>query len=397
MRSGWIEQRQGVKGTSFRARYWIDGPDGSPVAKSKSFGEWSHGGKKAAESAATLYLAKMLTAVVDGTYIQPADITLAALVDQWLSSKEGTISPSTIFSYRAAVRNLPADVGAIAAQRLRPMHLQSLYGRLRADKVGSSVIGILHMVLSAALAQAVKWEVLSRNPAAAVNAPDHTVRPARHWTPEQCAAFLEREGDELRFGVIWRLAILTGMRRGELLALRWTDVDLTARTISISRTITRVKPGVEGIGNTTKTRNSRRTIPLPASCVAPLKAHRLRQLEQRVAASEWSIEGGELIFTTRSGRPYSTSYIGGRFHVAVARAGLPQIPPHGLRHSFATALMLSGVNPKVAADLLGDSVATILKIYSHSTADVREEAVQRFDDLIASLTTGESEVRSATT
>lgn len=396
MRQGWIEERQGVKGTAFRVRYWTDGPDGQPIAKSKSFGELRFGGKKAAEQAATLFLAKMLTTVTDGTYIQPAEITLAALVEQWLSSKEGIVAASTMINYRMAVKHLKPDVGSIQAQRLKPMHLQSLYGRLRAEKIGTSLIGILHMVLSGALAQAVTWEVLSRNPAAAVKAPEHTVRPARHWTPEQCAEFLELEGSELRFGVIWRLLILTGMRRGELLALRWSDVDLVKRTISISRTITRVRPGVERIGDTTKTRNSLRTIPLPASCVAPLKAHRLRQLEQRVAAPTWSNEDGELLFTTSTGRPYSTSFIGGRFHAAVARTNLPQIPPHGLRHSFATALLLAGVNPKVAADLLGDSVATILKIYSHSSPDVREEAVKRFDELLAGLGAGDPE-RSATT
>lgn len=397
MRTGWVEKREGVKGTSWRVRYWIDGPSGAPIAKSKSFGEWTYGGKKAAESAATLHLAKMLTTVADGSFIQPVETTLAQLVEQWLQSKAGSIKASTLVSYRGALAHLSPDVGNLPVQRLKAVHLDALYNRLRVQGVGSSLIRILAMLIKGALAQGVRWELLHRNPAAAVKRPEHTVRTAAPWSLDECALFLEREGDHPRFGLIWRLAALTGMRRGELLALRWSDIDLTRQTISISRTLTRVTSSTERVGASPKTANSVRTIPLPASCVAPLKAHRVRQLEQRVAATSWHTGDGELLFTSRTGRALSSVYVAKVFHEAGDRCGLRAVPMHSLRHGYATGLMALGVNPKVAADLLGDSVVTVLRIYSHSSSDSRGDAAKRFDDMVAALGSGDRERNASTT
>lgn len=385
MRSGWIEPRQGVKGTSFRVRFWVDGPTGELLAKSKSFGERQYGGKKGAESAAKLFLAKMLTSVVDGTYCAPAETTLKDLVDLWIQSKAGTISDSTVYTYRCALKHLSQDVSAIPIQRLKPMHLQALYGRLRADGVGPGIIGILHVVLRGALSQAVKWELLARNPAAAIARPERAQAAIAFWTTEQSARFLDLEGNDPRFGLIWRLAILTGMRRGELMALQWSDIDLARKTISIARTITKGPNGSEVMGVTTKTKNSSRTIPVPASCLEPLRLHRTRQLERRLASIDWSTADGDLVFTNDRGRFLGPGHVAGYFRQAVERSGLPAITMHGVRHSFATALMLSGVNPKVAAELLGDTVVTILRTYSHVTSSARENAVQAFDDRMAGL------------
>lgn len=375
---GWIERRDGTRGASWRVRYWAPSATGELVPRSASFGERVYGTRRAAEDAAEAFLARMLTEVRAGTFIAPSSLTVHDLVDQWIRDREqeGRISGNTVHNYRQAIKHLRPSVAGVPVQQLKPMHLQTLYRQLRADGVGEGMLRQLHIVINGALAQAVQWEIVGRNVAQKVTKPAPQTPNIAYWTPDQASAFLAAEGDDPVYGVAWTLLVFTGMRCGELQALRWDDVDLVNASLRIARTATRTAAGKPVIGATTKTRNSRRTIPLPTACLDRLKAHRIAQRERELAAPVWDRSNGDLVFTRADGRAVSHTTLGQAFRRAVARTGLPPIKLHGLRHSVVTSLLLAGVHPKTAAELIGDSVAMVLKVYSHVTYDAKQTAIE---------------------
>lgn len=382
---GWVEERPGVTGMSYRARYWAPNAAGELIPKSRSFSERVYGGKRQAKDAAEAHLAKMLTEVRGGSYLAPSRLTVRELTEQWLADHAPTISGNTIHNYRTALKHLRPSFGSLPVQAAKPMHLQALYRELRADGVGEGIMRQLHIVLSAALEQAVSWELISRNIAKQVAKPSPKTPEIAYWSDAQKAHFIACEGDHERYGAMWRLLVFTGMRVGELQALRWDDIDLTAGTLRIARTATRDEHAQPIIGTTTKTKNSRRTIPLPAPCVPALQAHRIRQRERQLAAPEWSTAFGDLVFTQGNGTFIRQSAISDAFRRATERAGLPPIKIHGLRHSAITSMLLAGVSPKVVAELVGDSVMIVLKVYSHVTPAAKQDAIGDHARRIAEL------------
>lgn len=396
-RHGWIEERTGKRGVSVRVRYWAPNTDGELVPRSKSFPAWKHGGVKDARSAAKTFLAETFTEVRAGTFVVPVDLTLRALVEQWLETREGQIRGGTMHQYLTAVKHLDAATGGIPVQQLKSLHLQALYGRLRAAKVGPSMIARLHIVLNAALAQAVKWDTIARNPALDVQRPEMPSAPIRFWTPEQSATFLVAEGRQPRYGVLWTLALATGMRAGELLALRWSDIDLARGTITVLRTLTTDRDGHYRVGDTTKTQRSRRTIHLPTMCVEPLKRQRIRQRELQIAARRWHSVDGDLVFSRKDGRFINPRVVSGAFATAVAGCDLPRISMHGLRHSFATAMLLNNTHPKIVAEIIGDTIEVVLRVYSHVTDESRQDAIERYTSRLDQLCAGLATAAHATT
>lgn len=381
-KQGWIEKRELEKGVSFRVRYWAPDKTGKMIARSASFPSWTHGGKGKAEQAAKAHLARMLTQVSDGTYVIPSTITFRELIEHWIDARVGEISGSTIYTYRAALKHLRPECGNVPIQKLNAMHIQHLYTTLRSEQIGAGITRTLRVIINASLRQAVRWGVIVSNPADNVTKQEERPSRINYWTPEQSAFFIRLEESDETHGIIWRLGIMTGMRMGEMLALRWSDIDFTRETITISRTVTRDENGRGYIGDTTKTRNSRRTIRLPASCVAPLKQHRIRQRERQLAAPEWAMADGDLVLTQDDGRYMRAPNVGDRFRAAVKRSGLPAMTPHGMRHTFATAMLINGVHPKTVAALLGDTVEMVLKVYSHVTEGAKEDAIASFDKLM---------------
>lgn len=389
MKHGWIEKREGDRGTTFRVRYWVSDPEGRPAARSRSFTERAHGSKREAEREAKLFLARTITEISDGVFVLPADMTLAQLVQQWISSKEPSVRESTIRSYRAAAAHILPDVGAVPIQHLKPMHIQQLYRKLRDAGRGEPTMRLVHVVISSSLRQAVRWEIITRNPAASIAAPRPGSRSLRYWTPAQCVQFLDHEGADERHGVLWRLLIATGMRIGEALALTWEDIDFQRSTVRIRRTLTQDLKNRFVLGETTKSPNGQRTIPLTGSTLESLRHHRTAQRARELAAVMWTKQIGDFVFTRDDGQHLWPDAVRDAFARAVKRSGLPTLTPHGLRHSFATSLMLSGVHVRVAADLLGDTPEVVLRVYSHVTVDAGQSAIEAVEAamLVAANTT----------
>ncbi len=253
--------------------------------------------------------------------------------------------------------------------------LAVLYAEL-ATRMSPSSLAQLHAV-HGALQQAVRWSLISRNPASAVRGPK-VERPVIHpFTADQVRVLMAAaSGDPLE--PLYLTAVTTGMRSGELLGLQWQDVDLDAARIQVRRTLYRLNRGW-WVGEP-KTSAGRRAIALTASAVDALRTHRLRQAEALLAVAI-RIGPESLVFADRFGGPLNGFHLTERqFKPLLRRAGLPVIRFHDLRHTAATLLLAQGINPKVVAEMLGHaSVKVTLDVYSHVLPTMQEEAARRLD------------------
>jgi integrase len=306
--------------------------------------------------------------------------TVALFLTRWLEdSAKHTLRQRTLVRYEQLIRihALPF-IGNIQLAKLTPQHLAQLYAsRLEASQSARSV-EFLHAVLHRALKQALKWGLIARNPADAVDAPKPERKDIRPLDLEQANALLRAaQGDPLE--AFYVLAVTTGMRLGELLALRWADLDLDTARLQVRHTLQRT-PGAWSLAEP-KTERSRRSIKLSAAAVAALREHRKRQVEVRLAAAAW--HDHNFVFCQDKGEPldgrnlYRTS-----LYPLLRRAGLGRMRFHDLRHTAATLLLAQGVHPKKVQDLLGHStIALTLDTYSHVLPNLQDEIAERMDGL----------------
>ncbi|HKE98351.1 MAG TPA: site-specific integrase [Actinomycetes bacterium] len=237
----------------------------------------------------------------------------------------------------------------------------------------------VHAVLHRALRDAVRWGYVVRSVADAVEPPKASSPEMKVWTPEQLRAFLaEVRSDRLFAG--WMLLATTGLRRGELLGLRWADVDLEVGTASPRRP--RVFAGTEVHVSEPKTTKGRRLIALDPATVAALRAHKARQAEERLLVGPGYINSG-LVLTMPDGAPVNPRTFSDRFKMHSRRAGLPPIRLHDVRHSYASAALAAGVPAKVISERLGHATIGItLDTYSHVLPGLDERAASIVADLI---------------
>jgi integrase len=316
--------------------------------------------------------------------------TVAAYLNRWLADYvQPSLAPKTIVSYREVVHvHLIPTLGSLDLVALRPTHIQSLYTRLLASgrcdgRGGLSARSVLryHQILHAALRQAVRWQLLVRNPADAVEAPRASRRELRATTPEQARAVMGA-ADATPFGPFVRLALLTGMRRGELLGLRWSDVDLDGGALHVQQTAQRID-GQGIVFRQPKTRLSRRSIALSPDAVAVLRQHRRRQAEARLLAGSAYVDR-DLVFATGLGTPIEPGNLRRSWLGIIRAAGLPGLRIHDLRHAHATLMLRQGVHPKVVSERLGHaSVNITLDTYSHVLPGLQEAAAAALDTILA--------------
>ncbi|MEV0187191.1 site-specific integrase [Kitasatospora purpeofusca] len=235
-----------------------------------------------------------------------------------------------------------------------------------------------HRVLRSALSAACRDELIVRNVAMLVQPPRVTSRDIKPWTLAQTRTFLSAaRADPLYAAFV--LAIALGMRRGEIIGLRWSEVDLDHRVLVVREQVQRVRG--ELYADTTKS-GKRRPVPLPRICVAALRWHRLRQDETRRAAGEdWQDTG--YVFTTRTGRPVEPSNLYRSFVRVSKAAGVPAIRLHDTRHGCATLLVASGVPARVVMEILGHSqIGLTMNVYTHVAQDTQREALGNMDRLL---------------
>ncbi|MEU6115872.1 site-specific integrase [Streptomyces sp. NPDC047117] len=235
-----------------------------------------------------------------------------------------------------------------------------------------------HRVLRTALTAACREEVISRNVAQLVPAPQVEPRELHPWSLDETLTFLEAARRDPLYPA-FVLAIALGLRRGEILGLHWRDVDFDRRTLTVRTTLNR--GGKDLYLDSTKNRRAR-VIPVPLMCVAPLRWQRLRQAGQRSdAGAKWHTNG--LVFTTRSGLPIEPRNLYRSFLRITESAGLPQVRLHDTRHGCASLLFAAGVAPRTVMEILGHSqIAVTMNVYTHVNDDHRREAMSHMDRLL---------------
>ncbi len=305
-------------------------------------------------------------------------LTVAEYLEMWLSGKHA-LKPKTVALYADMTRNyLVPHLGDIRLLELRAQHLDRMYAAITMGKRGRplspSTIRRVHAVLRSALNTAVKRRLIPYSPAEHIElAPENPKRP-KPWAPDQCQTFLEHVRED-RLANLYELMLVTGMRRGEAIGLRWEDVDLDGQCLFIVQQITEVR-GKSTIG-TPKTKRGTRLVPIDGATAAMLRRHREGQAVERLAwGPAWNDAG--LVFTRENGLPLRPEYATRHFQALVAEAALPGIRLHDLRHTNASLALLAGVEMKVVSERLGHSqISVTADLYTHVNRGLGREAADR--------------------
>lgn len=322
---------------------------------------------------AEAYKAQVLAELQRGTFVEPAKMTVGEFLERWLRDyAEVSVRPSTLESYRALVRRhlIPA-LGKIPLAKLQPIHLQEMLARKQQEGLSARSVRYLYSLMREALGHAVKWQLLGRNVAEAVDPPKLERAEREVLTEEQARALLEGIED-LRLLVPVSLALLGGLRRGECLGLRWEDVDQEEGRIYIRQTLEYV-PGKGLVFGRPKTPKSRRAVDMPPLVFTILRRWRKQQARERLAAGPlWKDSG--LVCTAEDGGPLDPDRVTKAFAKVVKALGLPAITFHGLRHTHATLLFKQGTHPKLVQERLGHSqIGITLDLYSHAVPGLGKE------------------------
>jgi len=325
--------------------------------------------------------------LIERKRVKGSSASVAAYIERWLSFLEGRgrLEHKTMYSYRSRLRPLMEIIGAIRLDRLTPHDLDHAYSRLlqrgrtkgkdRGPGLSARTVHVTAMTLHAALERAVKWRLVPVNVAKEAEVPGPGRSPAVAPTADELHRYLQAAE-----GTPWRLFILTalatGLRRGELCALSWRNVDLDGKSLRVTQSMWDAG-GQFGIKPRGKTAAAMRTLALPAFLADELRAHWARQAEERLMHGKYWRSDLNLVFCQLGGEPWGPSQVT-RAVSAIARgAGLPRncAPLHSLRHAHATAMLAEGIAAKVASSRLGHSSTRItLDLYSHSTAELDEAA-----------------------
>lgn len=320
-------------------------------------------------------------------------LTVREFLQRWLIEvAEVNVRPSTAVRYRQLIdRHAIPRLGSTRLSRLRPGTLQSLYADKVKHGLAPRTVGHVHRVLHRALRDAVRWGLVTVNVCDAVDPPRVRRTEIRALTPGQARRLLGAAAED-PLEALYVLALTSGLRQGELLALKWADVDLDAGKARIQRTVRRIPGAVIADGrrergamveSEPKSLSSNRAVTLTPLAVAALRRHRIRQARARLAASVW--EDHDLVFANGAGKHIEPQNVQRRSWLPLLSAAeLPRIRFHDLRHTAATLLLTEGVHPRVVQELLGhSSISLTLGTYSHVLPDMQTEAVAKMQALLS--------------
>jgi integrase len=315
-----------------------------------------------------------------GTLVTSPHQKIEQFLHQWLEIHRASVRIRTYERYEQIVRiHLIPQIGHVQLQKLTVQHVQALYAKLE-KQLSSTSVNTIHAMLHKALEDAVKWGLLARNVCDAVSIPRRAYYEIKPLTMEQVQLLLDAaKGDSLE--ALWVLALTTGMRRGEILALKWQDINFEQAMLQVRRIFTRA-PGSRYIESEPKTEKSRRSIMLASVTLETLKQHRVRQLEAKLqAGSEWQEQ--DLVFCTSFGTPLNPNWVLERFKKLLQKAGLPDMRFHDMRHSIATILLSMGTHPKVVQELLGHNrIQQTVDTYSQVLPTIHRDAIKKLEDVL---------------
>ena len=310
-------------------------------------------------------------------------LTVAEYLDQWLEDvAPATVGRKALERYRGLCQNQIAPyIGGTHLQKLRPADIATWLQALCKTGISVGSVRLAHGILRTALAHAAAVELVERNVASVVRPPKLVRAEVKILNAEQIADVVKKlEGNSIYPIVV--LAIGTGARRGELAALRWSDLDLDGATVRIERSLEQTKGSVRV--KTPKTAAGRRTVSLPAFAVDALRGHRRETLELRIAVGAGALPADAPVFGDLDGNWPSPQRITERWRAAIKSLALPRVTLHALRHSHASALIAAGLDVVTVSRRLGHAnPALTLSIYSHLFTNKDAEAAAAIDAVLS--------------
>jgi integrase len=308
--------------------------------------------------------------------------TVGAYMVRWLEDfAKADLAPRTYHNYKLQIREhiVPA-FGTMKLSKLDTPNIQALYSAKLHDGLKPSSVRYIHAVLHRALSKAVELRLISHNPAASADPPKVRHEEITPLSTDQTRAFLEAARGQ-KYEALYVLSLTCGLRMGESLGLKWSDIDLEAGTLRVNRQLQRIREG-GGLVFSEPKNASRRTIDLPQRGLEALRTHRKDQLEEKLRATNYEDSG--LVFATGKGTPQDAQNVINRhFKPLLKQEDLPLIRWHDLRHTCATLLLGRGVHPKLVQHLLGHaSIAMTLDRYSHWIPSMGRHAADGMDEAL---------------
>lgn len=311
--------------------------------------------------------------------------TLNEYLDVWLETiAKPRLHTRTFGDYKDIVRLYIRDsIGVIKLGDLKAIHIQKLYGQLQTERnLSPRRIRYTHSVLSSALKKAVELDMLPRNVCQFVQLPKQTRKEMDVLNQNECSTFLNALTGE-RLAPMYSFALATGLRPEEYLGLQWKDIDFEKGTVIVRRALITNRVGGGWQFSEPKTKQSRRSIPLPSSIIQELKKHRKSQLEERLKLGKaW--QDFDLIFPSEVGTPLNPSRATRVFKRVLKRAEIREsIRLYDLRHTTATLLLQAGINPKIVSERLGHSTIILtMDVYSHVLPNMQQDATIQLESIL---------------
>lgn len=333
-------------------------------------------------------LATALNEIKQGTFITAPTQTVEQFVKDWLeNTQRRSVKPRTYERYEEIMRLhvIPA-LGRHQLQKLSAQHLRAFYTKKLDSGLSATTVTHFHNVLHKALKDAVRWGLVSRNVCDLVSPPRRERYEIQALTLEQVHRLLDAAKGHYMEALFY-LALATGMRRGELMGLKWQDIDFAQGVLQVRRILSRIPTKMPGKGYVEaepKTQKSRRSIVIAPFALDALKQHRKRQLEAKLKAGpDW--QEHDYVFCTSIGTYLNPTYdILRQLKILLKNAGLPDIRFHDLRHSAATLLLAAGVHPKVVQEILGHSnISMTMDVYSHVLPTMQQDAMNKLNDFMS--------------
>ncbi len=309
-----------------------------------------------------------------------ADIKIKDYFPEWLETvQKGKGRISTYVKYKKLSKYITEELGEYTIQKITPYQIKTFYNKKLEDGLATKTVNSIHGLLHVAFQTAVQWGYVTKNVCDVVDPPKIVSRQGTPLTIEQAKVLLEQVKTH-RLEVLLTMAIVTGMRRGELLALRWSAVDLNRRIAIVLATVDYI-PKYGYVETEPKTKAGKRPISLPPFLIDMLKDHKENQEERRKKVGEtW--ENRDLVFPDLHGGYFNPRYLEKTFNKIIKTAGLPNIHFHDLRHSAASILLSMGINIKIIQELLGHSnISITLDTYSHLLPSMQDDVVNMWDQL----------------
>lgn len=330
------------------------------------------------EDEANDYLRERYRARRDGRSLPPAELTVADVIRDWLDRGRDDWRPTTYADNRRyAVRHVIPEIGHLRIDTLDTARVQQWIDQMRRAGASAHMIGNCVRIVSSAYRQAMQIGLVRHNPASGVKRPTIRKPEIVTWDAGEIAAVDTSLATDPMWHALYRLALTTGMRPGELRALRWEDVDHVRGAVRVRRTMTRDEEDRAIVGSSTKT-GRERTVTLAPSAAHALKRWRREQAAMQLAAPRW--DPGGYVFTGQRGQPLGATTWQKRHARLLAATGVAPITLHGLRHTFATVALERNIHPKIVSEMLGHTtVEMTLNRYSHARIDLQAAAANALD------------------